>query len=259
MSGKLAPLRAPSLKEVFVDRFEGLILSGELAIGQRLPSERELAVQLGVSRPVVHEGLAELAARGLVSMRPRVGCTVSDYRTEGSLALLTSLINYRDGQLDPSLLRGMLDLRRLLEGETARLAALHRSRADLEVLERIVALEEAAAAGADQDVVALDFAFHHRVALASGNPIYPLFLRSCEPAYTHLTGQFFELPQVRIVVVGYHRELLDHFAAGDADAAADAMARMLEHGERVLRDLIEEAATREGENPPTSQEGRARP
>ncbi len=242
MTGTLTPLRAPSLKEVFVDRFERLILSGELAIGQRLPSERELAAQLGVSRPVVHEGLAELAARGLVTLRPRVGCTVNDYRTEGSLALLTSLINYRDGQLDPSLLRGMLDLRRLLEVETARLAALHRNDGDLAELERIVTREEAAAAGADEDVVSLDFAFHHRVALACGNPIYPLFLRSCEPAYTTLTGRFFELPRVRTVVAGYHRELLDLFTARDAEGAAGTMERMLEHGEAVLRDILDEDA-----------------
>ncbi len=55
MKKLLAPIRAKSLKEVFIERFESLILSGKLEAGQRLLSERELAEALGVSRPVVHE------------------------------------------------------------------------------------------------------------------------------------------------------------------------------------------------------------
>ncbi len=51
------PIRTESLKDVFIRRFEDLILSGKFPVGQKLPSERELALQLGVSRPVVHEGL----------------------------------------------------------------------------------------------------------------------------------------------------------------------------------------------------------
>ena len=58
----LEPIKTDSLKDVFVIRFEELILSGKVKIGQKLPSERELALQLGVSRPVVHEGLVELAS-----------------------------------------------------------------------------------------------------------------------------------------------------------------------------------------------------
>src|SRR5512137_2428558 len=80
----LKPLKADSLVEVFISRFENLILTGKIAIGQKLPSERELALQLGVSRPVVHEGLVDLAAKGLVTMKPRVGTMVNDYRKEGS-------------------------------------------------------------------------------------------------------------------------------------------------------------------------------
>ena len=64
METQLEPPGAVSLKREFIQRFEGLILSGQLAIGQRLPPEREIASQLSVSRPVVHEGLLELVARG---------------------------------------------------------------------------------------------------------------------------------------------------------------------------------------------------
>ncbi|MDD5712041.1 MAG: GntR family transcriptional regulator, partial [Smithellaceae bacterium] len=123
----LTPLKTESLKEVFISRFEGLILSGKFSIGQKLPSERELALQLGVSRPVVHEGLVDLASKGLVTLKPRAGAVVSDYRREGSITLLNSLLNYHQGRLSPEILKGMVDMRRLLETETARLAAVNRT------------------------------------------------------------------------------------------------------------------------------------
>jgi len=110
MQELLKPIRTESLKDVFIRRFEDLILSGKFPIGQKLPSERELALQLGVSRPVVHEGLVDLAAKGLVSMIPRVGTIVNDYRQEGSLSILTSLVNYNQGNLEPGLLFSLQQL-----------------------------------------------------------------------------------------------------------------------------------------------------
>ena len=98
MQDLLTPIEAPSLKDVFIERFESLILSGQLQIGQKLPSERELVLRLGVSRPVVHKGLVDLEAKGLVTLIPRVGAVVNDYRREGSLALLNSLVTYQKGR-----------------------------------------------------------------------------------------------------------------------------------------------------------------
>ena len=57
-------LTAPTLKELFVQELEGLILSGELKIGQKLPPERELAQKMQISRSVVNDGVAEMARRG---------------------------------------------------------------------------------------------------------------------------------------------------------------------------------------------------
>ena len=132
MQEHLKPIRTESLKDVFINRFEELILSGTFPVGQKLPSERELALQLGVSRPIVHEGLVDLAAKGLVNLIPRVGTIVNDYRKEGSLSLLTSLVNYLQGDLEPELLTSLLEMRLLFEVETARLTALNRTQEQLE-------------------------------------------------------------------------------------------------------------------------------
>jgi DNA-binding FadR family transcriptional regulator len=234
----LQPLRPASLKDALIERLEELILSGEVSIGEKLPSERTLALQLGVSRPLVHEGLVELAARGLVSLKPRVGAQVNDYRRQGSLALLNSLINYRRGALDPALLDGLLGLRRLLESETARLAARNRTSDDLDEFREVLARE---ARVDERDISALvdvDFDFHHRVALASGNPIYPMFIKSFEPAAKNLAEHFFALAPVAATVFGFHRQLVAAVASGDGDRAAAVMVEILHHGRTVLGEAL---------------------
>lgn len=234
MESVLLPLKADSLKDVFVSRFEHLILSGEVSIGQRLPSERELALRLGVSRPVVHEGLVELAARGLVTMKPRVGTVVNDYRQEGSLALLTSLVNYHDGRLEPQLFRSMLEMRQLFEVETARLAACHRTEAHLEEFRSLLLREETMDSRDLAAVTEIDFAFHHLIAMASGNQLYPLLMNSFKQVYTNLAGTFFTEPGMPEVVFGFHREFTAAVEEQDEPGAERIMSEMLAHGRRHL-------------------------
>ena len=70
---EFAKLSAPSLKDLFVQQLQGMILSDELPMGTQLPPERELAQQMQVSRAVVNGGLAELAQQGFLEVRPRQG------------------------------------------------------------------------------------------------------------------------------------------------------------------------------------------
>ena len=64
-------LVSPSLKDLFINHIEAMILSGELQVGQQLPPERQLAQSMGVSRAVVNSGIAELEHRGFLEVRPR--------------------------------------------------------------------------------------------------------------------------------------------------------------------------------------------
>lgn len=238
MPHALAPLTVESLKEAFVSRFEHMILSGALSIGEKLPSERDLAQQLGVSRPVIHEGLVDLATKGLVTMRPRHGAVINDFRKTGSLSLLNSLVNYQGG-LDPSLLNGMLDLRELVEEKIALLAARNRSKAQLKALQGIVAAEaealEDAAAYCD-----LDFDFHHQLAMASANPLYPMLLNSFQNIYRHLTRLFFSIAGSALETHRFHQTIVTSIGAGDEDGTADTVKRMLAHGRRMLLTVIED-------------------
>ena len=240
MQELLKPIKSESLKDICVGRFEELILSGKLAIGQKLPSERELALQLGVSRPVVHEGLVDLAAKGLVSMKPRVGTVVNDYRKEGSLSLLTSLLNYHQGRMDIGFLNSLLEMRMLFEVETARLAALNRSTMHLQAFENILENQNMVGFDQSQKITELDFAFHHLIAMATGNSIYPLLLNSFKHFYFNLAGQFFSDPAVVEAVFQFHQEMVRAIRKKDAVQAAAIMKDMLAHGEAHLKNMIEQ-------------------
>ena len=235
MQELLKPIRTESLKDVFIKRFEELILSGKFPVGQKLPSERELALQLGVSRPIVHEGLVDLAAKGLITLIPRVGTIVNDFRKEGSLSLLTSLVNYHQGYLEPGLLVSLLDMRLLFEVETARLAAANRNQEQLDSIRALLQEEDSINHQDVESISELDFDFHHLIALASGNHIYPLLLNSFKHCYLNLAGQFFSDPTVVPVVFDFHKKMVKAIKDKNEKSAAGIMRRMLDHGAENLK------------------------
>ena len=245
MEDTLRPIRKESLKDVFVARFEDLILSGKFPIGQKLPSERELALRLGVSRPVVHDGLMDLVSKGLVSMKPRVGKVVNDYRREGSLSILTSLVNYQEGKLDPRLFESMVEMRLLIEVETARLAALRRTLEHLDALKDLLGEEKEVDSREIERIAEVDFGFHHLIAMATGNFIYPLLLNSFRQIYTSFTKRFFSDPGVVSLVFGFHRELVRAIEDKDEKKAMETMSRLLVHGRDRLKAMTAEEERRQ--------------
>ena len=228
-------MKKPSQKERFIREIERRIISGELKRGDMLPPERELVSELNMSRTVVHTGLAQLSALGFITTRPRKGYVVTDYRTEGSMAVFESIMHYNGGQIAPDLLDGLMQSRRLIEIETAMLAAVNRTAGDISRLESIVREEDEAGAALRPE---LDFSFHHRVAVASGNPIYPLILKSFEPIQKRLIETFYmEIPDPAEIVRN-HKKLINAIKSGDTEKSAAIMTEILEHGEIVLRKAV---------------------
>ena len=237
MNLSLKPLQVESLKDACVTRLEELILSGELKAGERLPSERDFAISLGVSRPVLHEALVDLAAKGLVSILPRRGVEVNDYRQSGSMAILSSLLTYHNGQFDPQLTSSLFAMRLLVETETARLAATCTTKDQINLLTQILEKETQADRNNLDALVKLDFDFHLRVAIASANLIYPLILNSFIGVYTHFTGEFFERCRFTPVldeVYDFHRKLVSAIQRRQPQEAAQIMSDLLAHGEQHL-------------------------
>jgi len=235
----LTPLQSNSLVNVFVSRIEELILSGQISVGQKLPSERDLAFKLGVSRPVVHEGIIELQAKGLLTLIPRKGAYVNDFRREGSLAILESLLAYHKGMLEPGLLDSLLEMRHLFECETARVCALNRTDDHMIQLRNIIRQESFCDPTDTEKIVELDFSLHLHVAIGTGNLVYPLIMNSFKPVYTNLTGKFLSNAAVVPEVFSFHAELVEAVNIRDSAEAVMIMEKILNHGVTFLRGVIE--------------------
>lgn len=115
------------------DYLARLIASGALAPGEKLPGETVLARRLGVSRPTVHEALVELRDHGLLEIRPRSGTYVRQPESGEAGHLLEGLL-----RLERRDLWEVLEIRRILEPETAALAARRRTGEDIDDLSEIV-------------------------------------------------------------------------------------------------------------------------
>jgi DNA-binding FadR family transcriptional regulator len=158
-----------------------------------------------------------------------VGAVVSDFRAEGSLALLNSLVRYQGG-LDPAILSSMLDMRELFEVETARRAAANRTDDQAQGLLVHVDREDQTDPADVDRITRIDFEFHHRVALASNNVMYPMLIQSFREVYLHLAGLFFKDHGMAARVFGWHRLLALAIGRKDEDQAAKEMKKLLDHG-----------------------------
>ena len=162
--------------DVVAERIERLIIDGVLKVGQALPSERRLSEKLGISRSAMREGLRVLRGRGIIETAQGRGSFVARLSGSHDASPLMHLFSSQ-----PRTLYDLLEVRALLEGESARLAALRGTEADFILLRR--RYEEMLAAhseeGADpREHARLDHAFHLAVCEASHNPVLVHTLQS---------------------------------------------------------------------------------
>jgi len=125
----MKPLRQPKLSDIIVDHLEQMILEGSMKPGQRLPPERELAVQFEVSRPSVREALRKLEAKGLLARRQGGG----NYVTENLGASYTEPLFELLGR-HPEAQQDVEEFWYALEGIAAFNAALRATDADREII-----------------------------------------------------------------------------------------------------------------------------
>ena len=101
---KFKAINTLSIKELFISQIEEMILSGELKPGDKLPTERELADEMNISKTIVHDGIRELARIGFLDVISRKGIYVADYTFTGNLETLLAVIRYRGDTLDPKMI-----------------------------------------------------------------------------------------------------------------------------------------------------------
>ena len=227
-SMSIQPIAAPRLYQRIAETIAGLIDAGEFAPGDRLPAERELARKLGVSRASLREALSALELDGYVEIRVGSGVYVRPPRRRRKRAVLAD----RTGELSPF---DTLRARRLIEAETAALAARHASAEQIAAIE-MAFVRLAADMGAKKARSEGDRLFHVRIAEASGNTALAAIVRDLwaawhEPLNARLESLFVTM-QRRRDNIGEHRRILDAIRAREPAAARAAMRSHLIHAER---------------------------
>lgn len=185
---QFAKLSAPSLKELFVQELENMILSGRLTIGTQLPPERELAQSMQISRAVVNAGLNEMESKGFLEVRPRVGTFVADYRRKGTADTLLSIMKYNGGRLQRDDIRSILEIKEVLDRLTVQLTIPKITDKEIALLGTYA--EALKAADSPEAAAEAVFTFHHELALISGNTLVPLIYYSFRAPILSLWERF---------------------------------------------------------------------
>lgn len=221
--------RARLSDQIYGQIFERIV-SGRLNVGDQLPSENEIAEQYGVSRPVVREALLRLRADGLVTAHQGLGSFVSA-QPASRLKSLTSADNVAE------YLRCQ-EVRIALEGEAARLAALRRSDAQMQVIDG--AHTRFAASAAEGRINAEeDLAFHRAIADAANNEFFVSVLDSTHEAmsgFMRLTISLTRSGSARRAqkVLEEHTAIVEAIRARDGDRARVAMQFHLDQARQRL-------------------------
>ena len=210
-------LSAPSLKELFVTELENKILSGELTVGSKLPSERDLAASMHVSRAVVNAGIAEMEQKGFLIVKPRVGTFVEDYRKNGTLETLVSIMKYNGGSLAKEEIKSILELRIVLVNLASSLAVDNCSDEELSILSDT--MSTISSEDNNEEIVEKTFKLYHELAFISGNALLPLFFVSFKDLVCRLWLRFV-LNYGKEALIESNRILVDKIIARDKEGVA---------------------------------------
>jgi GntR family transcriptional repressor for pyruvate dehydrogenase complex len=229
-------LKRSSLVDRIADRLREDILAGRYQPGSSLPPERELASRYGVNRTSVKHALVRLEQSGLIDIKHGIGSLVVDYGARGGAELLQYLL-VRSGGIDRQLLGALLEVRAIMGGAIAHLAAQRTGPEDAAGLEQVLQKVERSL-GEPAAVQACDMEFFRALAGATGNRALELLLNSVAIAYGKsaelLVHAFRDTESVR---TGLCR-ILDRVEAGDAEGArAAAEAHLGANSARMLEGL----------------------
>lgn len=224
---RLRPIKKTRAYQGVIEQIKRSVEAGELRAGDRLPSERELAVALSISRTAVREAISALESAGTVEIRPGVGVFLKQ-DSPGEI------IQRIDKALNPDVahLIELLELRQGVESQAAYLAAL---KADEhlkdEIAEAYINLEKVVMSG--QLGTEEDFRFHLAVVNASGNQllgqVIELVSGRFKEGLEESRKQSLSIPGQSQAILLEHEEILRAIQAGEAEKARDSMWRHLDN------------------------------
>jgi GntR family transcriptional repressor for pyruvate dehydrogenase complex len=224
----VGPVDTGLMTEQVVIQVRDMIREGTLRPGDRLPSEREFAKRLGISRASLRAGLRFLSAIGVLTSRHGSGSYIAD----GPPALDSEPLNML-ASLHGFTTEKMFEARRLVEVAVAGLAAENATDKDLRKMAEEVT-ETYAALDNPQEYLVHDFGFHRAVAAASGNPILATFMEMVTDVLHQRRSKTIDRSHDLKESAEMHRKIYRAIRARDVEGARAAMSQHLILTERAL-------------------------
>ncbi len=191
-----------------------MILTGELAPGDRLPPEGDLAVKLGLSRTSMREAVRALTVLGVIDTRQGDGSYVTGLGPELLLGALGLAVDLQREESMPDLVA----VRRILEPAATALAASRVTAADIELIHSYIRPDLGPEDAGEH--VELDWEFHHAIAQASGNALLSVLLDGlAAPTVRMRVWRGLSVPGILERTVVEHQAIVDALKAGDPELA----------------------------------------
>jgi GntR family transcriptional regulator, sialic acid-inducible nan operon repressor len=243
------PIQRRKLYEEVFDRLLERIRNGEIQPGEQLPSERELMDFYAVGRPAVREALQSLALAGLVTIshgeRARAALPTAEsvvaQVTRGTELLL---------RMDPGSLHHFMEVRVLLEGGVARLAAEKADAKGLAILrERLD--DHHRVSSQSQHFLDGDLGFHRQIAAISGNPIFPVVVDAMLRWLAEYYQSLVRAPGAESLTLTEHERIFEAIARHDGAGAEIAMREHLTRANALYENLVrrDDSPLRAGDEP----------
>lgn len=194
------------IKADFENKLRQRILSGDLKPGDKLATERELALEYGISRGSVSQGILNLERSGFLRVAPRKGVYVADYIENATPMTMAAVMNYDSGRVPVAMFKDFMDMRILIERESVRLACARIVPQETEMLkDRFLKI-------CDADKATLTDAlynYHRLLTVLSGNTAYSMIFQSFEKLIKKLIQTHFEDIPDMTPVINQYSELTD--------------------------------------------------
>ena len=181
-------ISSPTLKELFIEEMESMILSGKLAIGEKLPAEREIAQKMQISRSVVNDGIVEMARKGFLKIVPRQGTYIADYKNYGTIDILISIM--KNGNVSNDYIASTLELRNVFMNLALESAIPNMKGEQIEALKEICSSFQHAKNA--QEAANIIFEFDHTLMMCCENLLLPILFSSFKIPNVMLFERYFQ-------------------------------------------------------------------
>ena len=237
------PLKRDKLYKQVADRIQNLIAADSLRPGDKLPGERELAEQMGVSRTVIREAIRVLSDRGLVQVKSGCGTYVRELSHKDAAASfgLFLKLKHSTGSFEH-----LNEVRRTIEIEAAGLAAQRATAEDHSTMEAAIQCMDTFR-DEPRRYAECDMAFHTAIVAATHNELFGILMSPISELLEEMVRVSLGAPNATADGLAHHRSILAQIKAGDSEAARQAMRDHLSHAKDLVERVHDQIGTEQKE------------